>query len=364
MVDLRELLKIREQFTFETAKVGKLRICPLSDNGLQILITNYDYLQKATPAEVIQYLLTIVAYRYNPQKEEISPDDPKISIEDSCKLSKDELNQFADRYIEYNEDYLLKILEISGAKTSYSKADIPREVNEPPINYLSKLLINKIIDYIRQQEAIINNLGMTHHRNLFQNNLTMSIVNTLESQRKLYESVLPFQKEIVNLQKYSGLMREENVFPEPSTSFEHLKIERPIDSIRETNEKLDVLIDYQSKMGPVIENSSTLLGDMNNLLATMAANSKKDSRIIIWLNISIIFISLIALFSGIFISYLNYKSSIEASKAGQKSMSLLIQENNKLNNNINQYQNNLNRIIDNQSKTIDFLNNKKSIKVK
>ena len=364
LVDLAEFLKIKEQFALETNTVGNLRVCPLSENGLQKLKNEYGHLKKATPIDVVRYFITIVAYLHNPEKKEISPDDKKISIKDSKKLSEAELNNFSERFIEYNEDYLLEKLEISETKISDSKAEIHREENEPPINYLSKLIINKINDYIREEEVFLKNLGISHPPNLLSNNLTMGILNSFEAQRKLYDSVLPFQKEIDNLQKYTDLIRDHNVFHKPSTSFEHLKLERPIDRIRETNDKLDVLIGYQSKMGPVIENSSNLLGKMNDVLAAMAADSNKVSRIIIWLNISIIIISLIALFSGIFIPWLNYKSSIEASKASEINMSLLIHENYKLNNNINQYQNNLNKIIDNQSKTIDLLNNKKSIKDK
>ncbi|MEJ2671265.1 MAG: hypothetical protein P8168_03475, partial [Deltaproteobacteria bacterium] len=140
-----------------------------------------------------------------------------------------------------------------------------------------------------------------------------------------------------------------NLSVQKTIDLENIKIERPTDRIRETNKKLDVLIEYQSKMGPVVEDSSNLLGDMNKLWIGMAADSKKDSKKIIRLNWIIIIITAISFMFAIFFSYLNYKSSIENSRITEKYMSLLIKENRKLNYNIHEYQKSLYNFLNNQS---------------
>lgn len=343
-MDLADLLKNdkKEVFTLETKEIGTLKISFLTHSSVNELKSKYDYFNNAPPIEIVRFLITLVAYHPNSNEDNLS-DDLKISADDALKLSDSELNNFADNFIGYNEDYLFNEKE-KGAREKREKED-----KESSISYLSRLLLYKIEDYIKEEENIVKASVIGNLNNLFSNHLTSNILDTFESQRKLYESRLPFQKQIEDIQKYSTFLQGTSAAARPFEPSTPIRIERPVDRIRETNERLDVIIDYQSKMGPVIEDSSNLLGDMNKLWIGMAADSKEDSNKIIRLTWLIILITVISLISALLFSILNYKSSIENSKITEKYMSLLIEENRKLNNNIHEYQSSLNKFLNNQS---------------
>jgi len=304
LVDLSKL-KIRESFILKTEQLGDLRVRVLNPSDLRKLAYKYDYLKKSDPIQVIRFILTIIAYLTIKGEQGISRDDSNISLEDSKKVSITELDVFSDNVIKYHSDFLFNKFRASGKKIVFEKIIPPREEEETSIDYLSRI----VLELIREQIAIDKDLLVKAGAGLFGDSLHKDIINAVESQRKLYESMLPFSQEIDLIKKYSNLLQEDSYFPKSFVPVEPIRIERPINHIIETNERLDVLIDYQSKMGPVLQDSSNLLGDMNKLWIGIAADSKKDSRKIIRLTILIIIISLVG-FSGVFFSYLNYKSSV------------------------------------------------------
>jgi hypothetical protein len=144
-INLNQLIDV-DSFELDTEALGVVKFRDLSGYAEVELEKRFSDLAAAPKRDFIQVLASSVGRRISEQDEE----GTQISYDEAGRLSDEELNRFAEMFLQKNEilfrDYESKTISQQNTEgqnvvsTSYGKVDIPRKDGETSTEYLQRVL--------------------------------------------------------------------------------------------------------------------------------------------------------------------------------------------------------------------------------
>jgi hypothetical protein len=294
------VIKIKE-FEFESEKLGKIRIgmySILAASKLEKLINDF---KKVSGIEFIKYLMSVVGYRYNESTGDFNKEN--ISIDETDLLSEQELEEFANLYIQ-NNDWLFERYSIDDKKedkeknkTNKKKISIAQLPDEKNSEYLKRLFIGYNKNLMKWISNISSSLKSPFSisdkssellKNQIQNNVLISGM--------LGNSLKDFQ---INLPQYN---RE---------SYHPLRTIPNLESATKGNESylLEELINTQKKMMPIIAESVSLIKSMNDTAIQMVSRLARNAKSSTIFNSVMVSIGVLTLITTLVVSIIDFKAS-------------------------------------------------------
>lgn len=290
-LDISKLVHMHD-FDFSTT-IGTLKSGSTSLATHSALSEHFPDDKVANAAEYIRFLILKVAGRPAETNEKLTP----LSEDEVDRLTEDDLNSFAELYIEHNRSWLYRRYspEDAKGKAGYREIDIPKNEDEDIKTYLQRLIRESIKNHSQEFAATARKLWP---KSLFSDaaaellgrNSSISRVladqlksaerlhSALRSTDKLAGAIAAAEKQQHGLEKHLRDLAPTNNFAIESPRKQY---EIPIlprlpefeNPIHKTNETLQLVVTHLQSLSAVSSTSAELIRNMNELGLSMASSS-------------------------------------------------------------------------------------------
>lgn len=265
-VDLSKL----GEFEFDT-QIGRLKGRTPTMRVLGDIEGRFPDLEKADPTELTSFLLRLVSRRLAGGDE--------LSDSDLSALTKEDLDRFAQRFLENNK-WLYQDLQDNG-KPLLSPQDAGEDV---------KLYLRRVLSgyFERAQERLgaLMGRGSIHQKALSER------MRTLLAQNEALSRSLGNTLHSTYVEEFT-----KSALRQPTAAYEAPSITvPPPNPVYETNERLGILVSQLQEMAPTVSKTAALIKNMNDLGLSMATALAADTERTARFNKTMLSVAAITLF--------------------------------------------------------------------
>ncbi len=322
-------LALRNNFTFSSEVLGEIEIGNCSFGAYQDLHDGLDDFSTIAPEALLKKLISTIGKKTteNSEKTPISP------VESENLTTKD-LELFSIKFIE-NNDWLYHDQENPEHETDpegttrikYKKLDLPQKEDEPNTEYLYRLLCE---NDRRQTESFKKLLKPFSNMS---SNISKLVKSNLGISQRLGRSIYNNENRLEIGTSYN-----------PSYDLKNIKL--PENPIHKTNDRLDQVISNIDSLRSLASDSALLIKSLNDTALNMAAEFKESSERDSKHNKIMLFIAVVSLALSALFSFLNYQDSKNKDMENGRFSNLLIEQNEKLDHNLNHLGSSLSQSVD------------------
>lgn len=290
-MDLSKLTGMH-RFKWTSDSLGDVLVHSLSVSASSILNKEFESYLEADSQKFVRILIATVCQLDVQNLGEYS--DERITYEQSKQLSDEELNDFAERFLE---------------KNVYLKNDQSKDIRKKKKHENGEEVTT--IEYEKREDA--NKSEGESYCDLLKRLMHYYQIHQEERTKKLFENLNPksiFSNSVLDL--IGENQRISDRLGVTLRDYEPIRpIKLPVNPVNETNRQLEAL-------GRELRGTSSLVKNMNDLGLQMAVDMARSSKISERHNTIMIVIGLVTLIFSAVMSYLSYVSSEETAQTTQE----------------------------------------------